>query len=86
MLYEASLTGFIKAVLIILAAYYLLRWLTPYFLYFAVKKAEKKFAKQFEQFSQEHNNQEDQPSFKTAGASKKSNDSVGEYIDFEEID
>ncbi|WP_459209349.1 DUF4834 family protein [Aquimarina rhabdastrellae] len=89
----ASFTGVVKIILIILLIYYGLKIITRFFgpllFKYIVKKAGERFGQQFDQF-----NQQQQPKSKegevsldkqshTTSSSKKT---VGEYIDFEEID
>ncbi|WP_308993566.1 DUF4834 family protein [Mariniflexile litorale] len=91
MLQQASVTGFIRTILIIILIYYglkvLSRLFAPLLLKYIAKKAEQKFGGQFQQGPQ-------QPQPKKKGEvtidkipnTKTSNKDVGEYVDYEEID
>ncbi len=93
MLQYASLTGFLRTILIILLIWYgikiLSRIFAPILMRYVAKKAEQKFGGQFNQ------HQQPQPKKKKEGEisidkmpkdSKSSNKKVGEYVDYEEID
>ncbi|WCC41694.1 DUF4834 family protein [Tenacibaculum finnmarkense] len=98
---EAGIAGLFKMILYILAFYYISKFLMklfdPYLLKKAVNKVQKKAEQQFNNQQNQHQNkqQNDVEIGKTvvdknpATSSKninKTNDSVGEYVDFEEID
>ncbi len=91
---EASLSGVLKTVLIVLLVYFglkiLLRFFGPLILKWFMKKMGQKFEKQFnQQFggAQRPRDKEGKVSFdKKPKNGKKSNKNVGEYIDYEEID
>lgn len=83
----------LQTILIVILVYYgfkfLLKWLAPKLLNYAVKKTSERFGQQF------GNPQDFEPGQRTEGETtiskkppRKSNPSkkVGEYIDFEEID
>jgi hypothetical protein len=86
--------AFLKTILIILLVYYLLkilaRWFGPKIFSYAAKKTEERFRDNFEGFTnQQKNNEEqigdiiiDKKPTKQNTTSKK----VGEYIEFEELD
>lgn len=87
---EASLSGVLKIILIILLVYYALklitRFLGPVLLNYITKKAGQQFEQRFsntqgqeQQTTQTNNNAKS----KVKGTTKKD---VGEYIDFEEIE
>lgn len=90
----ASVTGFVRMILIILLVYFgikiLARLFTPLLVKFVAKKAEQRFGEQFGQFQKQ--NQQTKP--KKEGEitidkmpnMKTSNKDVGEYVDYEEID
>lgn len=93
MLQYASLTGFLRTILIILLIWYgvklLSRIFAPLLMRYVAKKAEQKFGGQFNQY------QQPQPEKKKEGEisidkmpkdTKASNKKVGEYVDYEEID
>lgn len=92
---EASLSGVLKTVLIVLLVYFglkiLLRYFGPILLRYFMKKMGRKFEKQFNQqfggFQQPDQKKEGKVSIdKKPGSQKRSNKKVGEYIDYEEID
>ena len=91
-LQQASLQGFIRTVLIIVAIYYgfkiLMRLLAPYLMKKVIQKAESNFRQNYEQ---QFNNQQTSHKTHTSSASPKverprATKKVGEYIDYEEID
>lgn len=83
----------LKTLLILILLYYLLRMLgrlvAPWLFSYAVKKTEKRFKDQFQGYQ---NEVEDDGKVgevsidKKASKQKKSQNKVGEYIDFEEIE
>jgi hypothetical protein len=89
---EASFSGVIRTVLIILLIYFgfklIVRWFGPMILKYFLQKMGKKFGEQFQQFDQTRKNQkEGEVSIeKEPKNSRKSQKEVGEYIDYEEID
>ena len=91
---EASLTGVLKTVLIVLLVYFglkiLLRFFGPLLLKYFMKKMGRKFEKQFnQQFggAQQPQDKKGKVSIdKKPKNEKQSNKNVGEYIDYEEID
>ena len=93
MLQHASVTGFVKMILIILLIYYgikiLSRLFAPLLVKYVAKKAEQRFGGQFGQ----HQKQQQQKPKKAGEVSidkmpktKSSNKNVGDYVDYEEID
>lgn len=86
--------GFLKAILVLLLVYYLLkilfRMFAPRLFSYAAKKTEAHFRERFDGFTTQAKQQEesigdvtiDKKPSKKFRSSKK----VGEYIDFEEID
>lgn len=86
--------GFLKAILILLLVYYLVKMLfrmfAPRLFSYAAKKTEAHFKERFDEFARQNEQQDesigdvtiDKKPSKKFNASKK----VGEYIDFEEID
>ena len=87
---EAGPMNFLRTILIIVLVYYVLKFLVnlfaPYLLKKAVDKVQKKAAQQY-------NNQQERTVYegktvvdKKPQDLKQSNNSVGEYVDFEEID
>lgn len=91
-MYAASFSEFIRVVLIILLVYFgikiLFRWFGPIILKFVLKKIGKKFNEKFNQYENPKNSQKegDVSIEKKPKNQRKSNNSVGEYIDYEEID
>lgn len=93
-MFEASFSDVLEVILIILLIYFgfkiMLRWFGPLILKFFLKKVGKQFEKKF---GQSHPFQ-GQPRKETGevqldkkpGKKRKSNNDVGEYIDYEEID
>jgi len=90
---EAGIAGLFKMILYILAFYYISKFLMklfgPYLLKKAVNKVQKKAEQQFK--NQQQQQQNDVETGKTVVDKKpqniqQSNNSVGEYVDFEEID
>ena len=82
--------GLLKTLLIIIVISYIIRifryYLTPIFKRFIARKVEQQFEKRY-------NNSSNQNTYKTGETiidkipnKKKSNDSVGEYVDYEEIE
>ena len=93
MLQYASLTGFVRTILIILLVWYgvkvLARIFAPLLMRYVAKKAEQKFGQQFKQQQQpkQTNKQEGEISIdKMPNQGKASNKNVGDYVDYEEID
>lgn len=88
----ASFTGFFRTLLIILLIYYgikiLSRFFAPYIMKYLSKKVEKKFGQQFGGYQpQEPPKKEGEISIDKMPAKRPtSNKTVGEYVDYEEID
>lgn len=90
----ASVTGFIRTILIILLVWYgvkiLSRIFAPYLMRYMTKKAQERFGQQFQnqqQQKQTRQRPEGEVSIdKMPNQNKSSNKDVGEYVDFEEID
>jgi hypothetical protein len=88
---EAGIVNFLRTILIILLIYYgfkiVMRFVFPFFVKRFMGKVERKFQEQ-------QGNQSKEPPAKvgetivdkTPNSDKKSNDSVGEYVDYEEIE
>lgn len=92
---EASLSGVLKTVLIVLLVYFGLKILLRYFGPILLKYFMKRMGRKFEQqFNQQFGGAQEQPGNKKgnvtvdkkAKSSRRSNKKVGEYIDYEEID
>ena len=89
---EASFTGLLKTILIIILVYYTLKLLArlfaPFLLRFAAKKFEQKFGNSYNYHSKDSSKQqkEGETVIDSIPKQQKSNKNVGEYIDFEEID
>ena len=94
MLQYASVTGFVRMVLIILLVYFgikiLARLFTPFLIKYVAKKAEQRFGNQFGQFGkqqqEEQSKKEGEISIDKMPKPKASNKDVGDYVDYEEID
>jgi len=90
MLQEASAVGLVRTILIILLIYFgikiLARLFAPILMKYVVKKAEKKFGSQFEDFEKPKQQKEGEISIDKIPKTKPSNKDVGEYVDYEEID
>jgi hypothetical protein len=95
MIQEASAMGLLRTILIILLFYFgfkiLARLFAPLLLRFVAKKAEQKFGHQFGGFDNQAKQRQKQKEGETVidkmpNQNKKSNEKVGEYIDYEEID
>ena len=84
---------FLKTVLIILLVYFALKFIIkltwPYFVKYMTKKAGEKFAKSFGQNPFENTASKEKEGDVTierpATNTRKTNNSVGEYVDFEEV-
>ncbi|WP_242093381.1 DUF4834 family protein [Aestuariivivens sediminicola] len=94
MLQEASVTGFVRTLLIILLIYFGIkiigRLLTPFLMKYVSKKAEQRFGDQFGQFQnrgqREKPAKEGEVTIDKMPKTKASNKDVGDYVDYEEID
>lgn len=91
MLQQASVTGFVRMILIILLIYYgvkiLSRLFAPLLIKYIAKKAEQKFSGQFQQRPhQESPKKEGEVTIDKMPNTKASNKDVGDYVDYEEID
>lgn len=94
MLQQASATGLVRTILIILLIYYGLKILSklfaPLLLKYIAKKAGEKFGGQFGQFQQpppqNTRKKEGEVTIDKMPNTKTSNKDVGEYVDYEEID
>ncbi len=93
MLQEASLPGLVRTLLILALVYYgvkiLSRLFAPALLRYVTKKTEQRFGQQFN--SNHHQQRTPQKEGETTidkmpNQSKSSNNDVGEYVDYEEID
>jgi flagellar biosynthesis/type III secretory pathway M-ring protein FliF/YscJ len=93
MLQTASFVGFFRTILIILLVYYGIKILTrlfaPYFLRYMSKKMQEKFEGQFQQQQRPQNPKQKEGETvidKVPQQHKTSDKSVGEYVDYEEIE
>jgi len=84
---EASIPGFVRTLLWIVAFYYIFKFLARLFFPILVKKAVQKAE---EQFKQQYQNQTNSTDFNSNAAPKsdkpRETKKVGEYIDYEEIE
>ncbi|WP_299251956.1 DUF4834 family protein [uncultured Aquimarina sp.] len=87
---EASLSGVLKVILILLLIYYGLKILTrlfgPLLLRYVTKKAGEKFQQQFRQYQQPQSSPKEDVTIDKKSKQKSTNKNVGDYIDYEEID
>lgn len=97
MIQTASAMGLLRTILIILLVYFgvkiLARLFAPILMRFMAKKAQEKFGEQFGGFQNQANKRQKQQQKegetvidKMPNQNKNSNDKVGEYIDYEELD
>lgn len=90
----ASVTGFVRTILILLLIYYGIKILTrlfaPFLIKFITKKAQQRFGGQFDPFQkqqrQQKPNKEGDVTIDKMPNRQSSAKDVGEYIDYEEID
>ncbi len=84
MIYQTSVPGLLRTIIIIIAVYYgvkyLIKFFAPHLMRYAARKMEEKVKEQFQQ------NQTYQQKSKSPIQNKKDKKEVGEYIDYEEID
>ena len=85
--------SFLKTILVILLVYlglkFLLRLLSPYIMRFIAKKVAQRFKNTFGENPIQQTQKQDQDEMTIDGSSKKTptnGKSVGEYIDFEEVE
>lgn len=86
--------GFLKTILIVLLVYYALKllakWFAPRLFRYAAKKTEEHFKEKFEGFADQNRAAEEQVGDviieKKTKKKTSSSNTVGEYIDFEEIE
>ncbi len=87
---EASVQGFVRTILIILAVYYVLkviaRIVMPLFLKSVASKFEQRMHNQQGRTQNKNYKVGETTIDKKPQQQKSSNDSVGEYVDFEEVD
>lgn len=88
---EAGFVNFLRTILIILLIYYgfkiVMRYAFPFFVKRFMGKVERKFKEQQGNQSNEGATKVGETIVdKTPNSDKKSNDSVGEYVDYEEIE
>ncbi len=88
---EAGPMNFLRTIFILILIYYALKFLVklfaPYLLKKAVDKVKKKAEQQYNSQQQKENVEEGKTIIdKKPQDTKQSNNSVGEYVDFEEID
>ncbi|MBF6641023.1 DUF4834 domain-containing protein [Flavobacterium sp. J49] len=79
----ASMPGFVRTILWIIAIYYIFKFLARLFLPVVAKKVVEKATQQFQQQQQQYQQQQQAQATKTEKPKEKK--IVGEYIDFEEI-
>lgn len=94
MIQTASLMGFLRTILIIMLIWYgvkiLSRLFAPYLARYVVKKAEQRFGQQFGNYQNKSNKaprkEGETVIDKMPDTSTSSNNDVGEYIDYEEVE
>jgi len=92
MLHQASLSGFIRTVFIILLVWYVIRllarFLAPYLVKKVIQRATANFSKNYKQESDNQQNKYKKNTSDNSTIRKKyrSTKKIGEYIDYEEID
>jgi hypothetical protein len=79
----ASMPGFVRTILWIIAIYYIFKFLARLFLPVVAKKVVEKATQQFQQQQQQYQQQQQAQAPKTE--KPKAKKIVGDYIDFEEI-
>jgi len=90
----ASFNGLLKAIIYILAFYFIIKFLARLFLPVLAKKVVEKASQQFQQQQQNYQNQnttqnqtnETRAEDERSGAKPTEKKIVGEYVDFEEIE
>lgn len=88
---EASIQG-LWFILILILGYYAFKWLARIFLPIVMQKAVRNFERKAREQQGYHNNPVDQSREgetvidKQPRPQKESNNNVGEYVDFEEVD
>ena len=94
-MYEASFSEVIRVILIVLLIYFglklIIRWFVPMLVRYIVRKVGKQFEKKFNQYERpdrgRNRKKEGEVTIeKKPKNRRKSNNDVGEYIDYEEID
>lgn len=90
-IHQAEITGFLKTILTLVLFYYAFKFLArlfaPYLMKKAVNKMKQKAEQQYRSKHQEADIREGETIIdKKPTNNKQSNKSVGEYVDFEEID
>ncbi|MCF6130526.1 DUF4834 domain-containing protein [Flavobacterium sp. AS60] len=80
----ASFNGLLKAILYILAFYYIFKFLARLFLPVLAKKVVEKASQQYQQQQENYHNQNTTQNQTTEKPKEKK--IVGEYVDFEEIE
>ncbi|GAA4049141.1 DUF4834 domain-containing protein [Flavobacterium chungnamense] len=84
---EAGLPTLVRNLIVIVAIYYIVKFLARLFLPVIAKKVVEKATQQFQEQAQQQN-QQYQDNFNTSTKSDKPRETkkVGEYIDYEEVD
>lgn len=80
----ASFNGLLKAIIYILAFYYIIKFLARLFLPVLAKKVVEKASQQFQQ--QQENYQNQNTTQNQTAQKPKEKKIVGDYVDFEEIE
>lgn len=85
---EASVVGVFRTILIILLVYYVMKWLTRLFFPLLVKKYFKNAQQQHQQNQQGYRDKKegDITIVKRGKEASNKDDSMGDYVDFEEVE
>lgn len=91
LIHQAEIMGFLRTLLVLLLIYYAFKFLTrlfaPYLMKKAVEKMQQKTAQQYGNQKQENTVKEGETVIdKKPRTTKESNNNVGEYVDFEEVE
>ncbi|OIQ38921.1 MAG: hypothetical protein BM563_05300 [Bacteroidetes bacterium MedPE-SWsnd-G1] len=90
MMQEAEITSFLRTIFIIVIVYYGLKmigkYMAPIILNRAAKKFEERVKNQKQQRQQPKQNVGETVIDKNPNQSRSSNNTVGEYVDYEEVD
>lgn len=89
---EASVMGFLRTILIVILVYYVLKWLGRILFPVLFQKAVKNFESKMRQEQGQPPHSSDQVKEgetvidRKPGPQRETNNNVGEYVDYEEID
>ncbi len=88
---EASVMGFLRTILILILVYYVLKWLGRILFPVLFQKAVRNFENKMRQEQGQTNTSDQVKEGETVidrkpGPQRETNNNVGEYVDYEEID